>query len=97
MLDKNEKKKILRELKEKEKIKFEKSLPMPRNSFQKLFNFLDEQLSTNDCTNTSVLTVSFLKQNNIPVEPILTWLEEHGGYCDCEILGNVEEFFDSFT
>ena len=94
-MDKNEKKKILKALKEKKKNEFEKSLPMSRELFEQLFDFLDKKLAEVGCSNTPSLTMDFLKQNDIESEPVLAWLEEYGGYCDCEILANVEENFRS--
>lgn len=94
LVDKNERKKILRELKEKKKAEFEKSLPISRDLFDKLFDFLDAQVEENGCSHNSDMATSFLNQNNIPVEPVLNWLKEHGGYCDCEILGNVQDTFE---
>lgn len=92
-MDKNEKKKILKELKERKKINFENSLPMSRDLFVQLFDFLDKKLTDNDCSGKPSFTMEFLIQKNIECEPILSWLSEHGGYCDCEISYNTEEKF----
>ena len=95
-MDKNERKKIIKALKEQKKIEFENSLPMSHDLFKQLFNFLDKKSTDNGCSHTPQLTTEFLNKNNIISEPVLTWLAEHGGYCDCEILANVEEkFLDS--
>ena len=41
------------------------------------------------------LTKTFLKQIEADnIDNILEWLADKGGYCDCEILGNVEEQFE---
>ncbi|WP_290687210.1 DUF2695 domain-containing protein [Intestinibacter sp.] len=29
----------------------------------------------------------------MPLEESIEWLEEHGGYCDCEVLANIEDLF----
>ncbi|MCL2528115.1 MAG: DUF2695 domain-containing protein [Defluviitaleaceae bacterium] len=34
-----------------------------------------------------------INSRNILAEPVLSFLREHGGYCDCEVLSNVEENF----
>jgi len=93
-MDKNERKKIVKELKEQKKTEFEKSLPMTRNLFRQLFDFLDKKLADDGCSNTLSLTTKFLKQNNIACETVLDWLRKNGGYCDCEVLANVEEKFE---
>ena len=93
-MDKNERKKILRALKEKQKAKFEESLPMSCDLFHELFDFLDEKLVVEGCSHTVKMTVLFLNQRDISTNPVLTWLEEQGGYCDCEILGNGQNAFE---
>lgn len=97
-MDKNEKerrKQLRNELRQKQHEEFENSLPVDRKIFEKLFDYLDQQLEKNGCDDTRKITMEFLKKNNITnVENVITWLAEHGGYCDCEILANVEEKFE---
>ena len=93
-MDKSEKKRLQKEFKENQKKAFYDSLPMSKELFRQLFDFLDEKLTDDDaCSHELSLTTEFLNINNISVEPVLSFLEEHGGYCDCEVLGNVEEKF----
>lgn len=98
MLDKTEKakrKQIQRELQEKARIKFEQSLPISRELFQNLFDFLDEVLEKNICDDSLKLTKQFLESQNIQnIEEVEKWLKENGGFCDCEVLYNVEELFE---
>lgn len=97
-MDKNEKerrKQLRNEWKQKQHDEFENSLPMERKVFEKLFDHLDHQLEKNGCDDTNKITTEFLKKNKISnVENVIIWLAEHGGYCDCEILANVEEKFE---
>jgi hypothetical protein len=98
MSDKTEKEKrkqILYELRKKAREEFENSLPMGSDNFKKLFDYLDAELSSKTCDDTNVLTKGFLLQHNINnVDEVLEWLANQGGYCDCEILANVEEQFE---
>jgi len=98
-MDKNEKerrKQLQNEWRQKQQEEFEKSLPMEREIFEKLFDFLDLQLEENGCDNTNKLTTEFLENNNIiNIENVVSWLVENGGYCDCEILANVEDKFEN--
>lgn len=76
---------------------FRHSLPLKKELFLLLFDFLDKALETNDCDNTPRLTHRFLTEEGLPsaiIETTLSWLENHGGYCDCEVLANCEELFD---
>ncbi|MBL3550186.1 MULTISPECIES: DUF2695 domain-containing protein [Chryseobacterium] len=94
--EKERRKQIRNELRQKQQEEFEKSLPINREIFEKLFDDLDHQLGKRNCDDTNQLTVEFLKKNKIGnIENVLSWLADHGGYCDCEILANVEEKFEN--
>ena len=73
--------------------KFRQSLPIAEDEFIPLFDYLDIELSENDCKNNFALLEKYCKIKNINPEPLERWFCEHGGYCDCEILANVEEQF----
>jgi RNA polymerase-binding transcription factor DksA len=98
-MDKDEKerrKQILNELREKQQKEFEQILPMDRETFENLFDYLDNRLEENSCDDTNKLTLEFLVKHKIEnIETVLNWLAENGGYCDCEILANVEEKFEN--
>lgn len=68
------------------------SIPMLRTDLQALFNFLGRG-STPPCDHTLRETTQFLQQRRLNVERILPWLHENGGYCDCEVICNVEDKF----
>lgn len=92
-MDKLEKKKLINQYKLNQKQKFEESLPMEKSLFLELFDYLDEHLSEEDCSQEFTLTIQFLKNKNVDIEKVLEFLKENGGYCDCEVLDNVEEKF----
>jgi hypothetical protein len=93
--DKDRRKQLLSDLCKKASEEFEKSLPMSRDNFMKLFDYLDTKLNDKGCDDTNRFTKMFLKQIDIVnSKNVLEWLADKGGYCDCEILANVEEQFD---
>jgi len=47
-----------------------------------------------ECNHNYQLTKEFLKSKNIENDKIFDWFREQGGYCDCEILFNIEERFE---
>lgn len=92
--EKNSRKQVLSELRKKAIEEFESSLPMSRDNFIKLFDYLIDELIDLECDDSNRLTRKFLSQINIAnSQAVLDWLAEKGGYCDCEILANVEEQF----
>ncbi len=65
-------------------------MPLSRADLRDLFDFLDERLTTSACDHTLAHTRAFLVQRSLPEDAVLPWLAEYGGYCDCEVLMNVE-------
>ena len=54
-MDKEKKKKLLAEYKQQQKKEFEASLPIPREIFLDLFNFLDQKLESLTCYDAFLL------------------------------------------
>ena len=82
---------IKRQLKNRGKEEVSNSLPISVYKINKLFDYLDEKLGVYGCDDTLKLAVSFIDENNLPKDSLIKWLNENGGYCDCEVLANVEE------
>ncbi|MDE7181671.1 MAG: DUF2695 domain-containing protein [Clostridia bacterium] len=95
-MQKDEKKKLIRDYKDSLKSKFIESLPMPKEAFYELFDYLDKQLETRDCKYNFEMTEEFLSAHNQPKDKVLSWLMDNGAGCDCEVLMNVEERFEEF-
>ncbi len=89
--NRDQRKAILRALKEQERADAEAALPLPKADLAALFDRLDAQLSERDCDDTLRLTAAFLAERGLDVPRVTAWLRESGGYCDCEVLANVEE------
>jgi hypothetical protein len=77
---------------EQERQKLIASIPMPHQDLRDLFDHLDSEGAT-ECDHTLRVTTAFLQQRGLEVARIIPWLREHGGYCDCEVLANVEDEF----
>lgn len=70
-------------------------MPLSLKDLGRLFDHLDVQLGIEGCDHTPRITSSFLASLNLNRDEILPWLLEQGGSCDCEILANVEESWES--
>jgi Protein of unknown function (DUF2695) len=81
---------IKRQIKEREKVVNQKFLPISMNKLKELFDYLADQLFSNVCNDTLRFTNNFIRENNLPEADLVKWLGENGGYCDCEVLANVE-------
>jgi hypothetical protein len=63
-------------------------IPMPREHLADLWDYLYRD-DHPDCDHTLRDTLAFLHERKLDVDPIVEWLNEHGGYCDCEVRLNV--------
>ncbi|MDB6058289.1 MAG: hypothetical protein JWO95_2133 [Verrucomicrobiales bacterium] len=78
--------------KEQQREKLVASIPMPQADLRALFDFLDRE-GAPPCDHTLRETIEFLKQRQLDVDRIIPWLHEYGGYCDCEVIFNVDDKF----
>jgi hypothetical protein len=92
--EKQRRKAIHNELKQKADAEKLVALPMPKEKLSAFFDYLDQQLTAHDCDDTLRFTQEFAAIQNLAFEPIKQWLGEFGGYCDCEALANVEEKYE---
>lgn len=94
-MDKKKRKEISNQLNKKKLIEFRQHLPIDENLFPKLFDFLDGELEKNGCDHSSSMTKIFLQKTGVlNIIETTEWFAENGGFCDCEILANVEDLFD---
>jgi len=83
--------------KERELKAFKESLPMKEIDFLPLFDFLNGELPKIGCQHDFSLLESYCKEKELDFSVLVEWLKEQGGFCDCEILANVEEQFEYLT
>jgi hypothetical protein len=63
---------------------------MNEESLRDLSDYLDQHLAgPDDCDDTLLHTTAWLKRSDLDIRACLAWLENEGGYCDCEVMVNV--------
>jgi hypothetical protein len=76
-------------------------LPFPWQSLSSLFSYIDDGWEEYGCDGTPRRAIEYLDKIGLSQNQqndVLTWLAEHGGACDCEILANVAaEWVDNFN
>ena len=87
--ERTRRKEILKNLKDQKRQRALAALPASVAALKGLFDWLDANLG--ECDNTLRLSLEYIRQNNLDRDRVVEWLEENGGYCDCEVLANVEE------
>ena len=96
-MDNKEYKKGLKEkFKKEEDNSILNSIPISLNHLQNLFIYLDN-LDDLNCGHSYNHTIDFLSSNNLDVHSVIDWLEQNGGYCDCEVLYNVYSVYGKFV
>jgi hypothetical protein len=70
------------------------NIPTPMPVLIELFNYIDSRLRPEDagrgCDRTLRFTREFIRAHDLNEGRIIAWLGSRGGYCDCEVLSNVE-------
>ena len=92
--EKQRQKELAQQAKTAETAQFLASLPASINQFKALFDYLDDKLLEQGCDDTLQYTKQFATETQVPYEALREWLATEGGYCDCEVLANVEEKFE---
>ena len=64
--------------------------PMTKKDFLDLCDHLEDSHGKK-CDGTIRHTVKFLQKRELDVESIKCWLQQNGGYCDCEVILNVAD------
>lgn len=73
------------------------AFPLPVAELRALFDMLDKELGQRGCDHTNRLTRGWLERRGHDSDAVCAWLQVHGGYCDCEVLANVEEHVQEFS
>jgi hypothetical protein len=68
----------------------ESRMPISKAQLAELFDYLDGALAEG-CDHSFRHTLDFLRTRGHEEAIVLPWLGEYGGYCDCEVLANVED------
>jgi hypothetical protein len=90
-MDKQAKKRRLREWRAAERADGRAALPLPDSDMHSLFDTLDAELSGQGCDHTLRFCLAWLQEHGHAPDLVVAWLHDHGGFCDCEVLANAEE------
>ena len=83
----------LKQWKHAERADLVAGMPLSPEQLHRLLDYLDANLKA--CDHTTRLTAIFLQVEQLEKNRVLSWLGEHGGYCDCEVLANLTDLDDS--
>ena len=92
--ERDRRKALVRGVTERKRQEAEARMPISKEDLAALFDHLDQAL-VEGCDHSLRLTREFLASHSLPENTIVPWLGEYGGFCDCEVLANVEDSWPS--
>lgn len=70
------------------------AFPVSDALLESLFQAVDAQVENSGCDHTLRFTRAWIAENKQPEVEILSWLREHSGLCDCEVLSNSADHWE---
>jgi hypothetical protein len=96
-VDKADKKARLKAWRDQERGAARARLPLDDAEMEALFSMLGKRLPEAGCDDTRRLTDAWLQERGRSMDSVHRWLDENGGFCDCEVLANSEEAWREAT
>jgi hypothetical protein len=94
MMDNNRKKQLKDQWRNQQRQAARSAFPLSADELRAMFDMLDVQLPREGCDHSRRLTEAWLKSRGHDVDRVSAWLDTLGGFCDCEVLANVEQEVD---
>jgi hypothetical protein len=89
-VDAERKRQLKREAKQQEKAEARAAMVLDEAALENLLDHLDERLMITGCDHSLQLTRAWAAQQGVDADALASSLEQFGGFCDCEVLANVE-------
>jgi hypothetical protein len=72
-----------------ERLRARAAFPLPDAELAELFEMLETELEEYGCDHTRRLTETWALSHSHSPNALSAWLDQNGGFCDCEVLCNV--------
>jgi hypothetical protein len=89
-MDEDRKRELKRAFKNEKRARAQGALFLDEDQLNQLLNFLDERLPELGCDHSARLTRTWATESGVDPDALASSLEQFGGFCDCEVLANVE-------
>lgn len=80
--------------KEQERHRAQAAFPLTNELLESLFASVEAQIDKEGCDHTHRFTDKWVSEHKQPRIPIFEWIEEHGGFCDCEVVANTRDHWE---
>ncbi len=71
------------------------AFPLQDAELHAMFEDVETRLRSEGCDHTRRFTKAWLEERDADTAAVLAWLEETGGFCDCEVAGNSREHWEA--
>jgi hypothetical protein len=65
-------------------------MPLDRGQLERLVAHVEAAVETDGCEHTLAATEAWATREDVDMERLRRGLEEYGGFCDCEVVMNVD-------
>lgn len=90
LMDDRAKRDARRAYKEAERARERESMILDESQLSTLLDYLDERLAADRCDHTLRFTEAWAAEHSVDASAVTASVRNFGGYCDCEVLANVE-------
>jgi hypothetical protein len=84
------KRELKRAFQDREQEVARQAMLLDEDQLEELLGYLDERLPDAGCDHSLQLTRRWAGQNGVDADALASSLEQFGGFCDCEVLANVD-------
>jgi hypothetical protein len=84
------KRELKRAYKDQETAHARAGMPIEPDELESLLDYLEAQDAGGRCDRSLTFTMAWASENGIEQGPLTSALREFGGYCDCEVLANID-------
>ena len=93
-MNKASRKRLKQQVRDQERSAALRALPLPVSALEEMFEEVDADFKLLGCDKTRRLTKAWLLDRGHDVERVCAWLDEHSGFCDCEVVRNARQHFN---
>ena len=84
-------------LREEALAEWDREMVLSVEQLQELLDHLDEWFPRSGCDHTLRLTRAWAVDHDLDPDAVAGSVEHYGGYCDCEVLANLDDLADAMA
>jgi len=70
------------------------AFPLHDDKLEALFDAVEMALEDAGCDHSLRATTEWLSANGVDIGAVVVWLENNGGFCDCEVVANARDHWE---